>query len=146
MSSLAEMHAMFPMIAAQCYLGESGADRRFAGVLAPSPHWSGRGFAPRRSSGTLQLSTRCSSLALPPSRSLAVRVGWTLLASALAGGGAPGAADATKSTHATTRTRGRDITRGELRIGGPLDLTAAPYSAGIGQCAMSTGNSALLRM
>ena len=29
-------------------------------VLAPSPHSSGRGFGPRRSSGTLQLSTRCS--------------------------------------------------------------------------------------
>jgi hypothetical protein len=148
MSSLPEMLAMFPMIAVQRYLGESGTDRRFAGVLAPSPHWSGRGFAPRNSSGTLQLSTRCSSLALPPSRSLAVRVGWTLLASALAGGGAPGAADATsrRSVHATTRSGECHITRGELRIGGPLDLTAAPYSAGIGQCAMSTGNSALLRM
>src|SRR5262249_5914831 len=52
-----------------------------AAVLEPSPHWSGRGFGPRRSSGTLQLSTRCSSLALPPSRSLPVRFGWTLLAS-----------------------------------------------------------------
>src|SRR5262249_56842597 len=41
-------------------------------VLAPSPHSSGRGFGPRRSIGTLQLSTRCSSLALTPSRSLAV--------------------------------------------------------------------------
>src|SRR5262249_12914505 len=30
---------------------------------------------PRRSAGTLQLSTRCSSLALPPSRSLAMRSG-----------------------------------------------------------------------
>jgi hypothetical protein len=45
-------------------------------VLAPSPHSSGRGLGPRRSSGTLQLSTRCSSLALRPSRSFAVRVGW----------------------------------------------------------------------
>jgi hypothetical protein len=43
--------------------------------LRPSPHSSGRGFGPRRAGGTLQLSTRCSSLALPPSRSLAVRVG-----------------------------------------------------------------------
>jgi hypothetical protein len=124
MSSLAEMHAMFPMIAAQRYLGESGADRRFAGVLAPSPHWSGRGFGPRRSSGTLQLSTRCSSLALPPSRSLAVRVGWIWLASALAGGVAPPAADATsrRSVHATTRTGEYNITRGELRIGRPFSI------------------------
>src|SRR5262249_9307233 len=97
-------------------------------VLELSPHWSGRGFGPRRSSGTLQLSTRCSSLALPPSRSLPVRVGSTLLASPWARGVAPGAADATKSSsiHATTRTRGRDITRGDLRIGGPFDSTAAP--------------------
>jgi hypothetical protein len=148
MSSLPEMLAMFPMIAVQRYLGESGTDRRFAGVLAPSPHWSGRGFAPRNSSGTLQLSTRCSSLALPPSRSLAVRVGSTWLASALARGVASGAADATsrRSVHATARTGECNIIRGELRIGGPFDLTAAPYSAGIGQCAMSTGNSALLRM
>jgi hypothetical protein len=46
-------------------------------VLAPSSHSSGRGLGPRRSSGTLQLSTRCSSLALRPSRSFAVLVGWT---------------------------------------------------------------------
>ena len=47
------------------------------------PQFSGRGVAPRRSRGTLQLSTRCSSLALPPSRSLPVRVdsAWTCLAS-----------------------------------------------------------------
>jgi hypothetical protein len=148
MSSLLEMHAMFSMIAVQRYLGESGADRRFAGVLEPSPHWSGRGFGPRNSSGTLQLSTRCWSLALPPSRSLAVRVGWIWLASPLARGVAPGAADATsrRSVHAATRTARRNITRGELGIGGPFDLTAAPYSTGIGQCAMSTGNSALLMM
>jgi hypothetical protein len=44
-------------------------------VLAPSGHSSGLGFGPRRAGGTLQLSTRCSSLDLPPSRSLAVRVG-----------------------------------------------------------------------
>jgi hypothetical protein len=43
-------------------------------MLAPSPQWSGRGFGPRMSGGTLQLSTRCSSLALRPSRSFAVRV------------------------------------------------------------------------
>jgi hypothetical protein len=49
MSSAPEMLAMFPMIAVQRYLGESGTDRRFTGVLAPSPHWSGRGFAPRNS-------------------------------------------------------------------------------------------------
>ena len=42
----------------------------FASVLAPSRQSSGRGFEPRWSRGTLQLSTRCSSLALPPSRSL----------------------------------------------------------------------------
>jgi hypothetical protein len=148
MSSLLEMHAMFPMIAVQRYLGESGADRRFAGVLEPSPHWSGRGFGPRNSSGTLQLSTRCWSLALPPSRSLAVRVGWIWLASPLARGVAPGAADATsrRSVHAATRTARRNITRGEWASAGLFDLTAAPYSTGIGQCAMSTGNSALLMM
>src|SRR5215468_9930547 len=97
-------------------------------VLAPSPHSSGRGFGPRRSSGTLQLSTRCSSLALPPSRSLPVRFGSTLLASPWARGVAPGAADATKSrsVHATTRRGECDITRGELRTGGPFDSTAAP--------------------
>jgi hypothetical protein len=44
-------------------------------VLTPSLHSSGRGFGPRSAGGTLQLSMRCSSLALPPSRSLAVRVG-----------------------------------------------------------------------
>src|SRR5215470_14774618 len=133
MSSLPEMLAMFPMIAVQRYLGESGTDRRFTGVLAPSPHWSGRGFAPRNSSGTLQLSTRCSSLALPPSRSLAVRVGWTLLASALAGGGAPGAAPATSrgGRPATARTGECHHSPGQLPNRGPLDLTAAPYSAGI---------------
>src|SRR5262245_19522064 len=100
--------------------------QRFAPMLAPSPHWSGRGFGPRRSSGTLQLSIRCSSLALPPSRSLAVRVGWTLLASPWARGVAPGAATMSRSVHAITRSAGRDITRGELRIGGPFDSTAAP--------------------
>jgi hypothetical protein len=51
--------------------------QRFEPVLATSLQLFGRGFGPRRSSGTLQLSTRCSSLALRPSRSLAVRVGWT---------------------------------------------------------------------
>src|SRR5262249_59492489 len=117
--------------------------RGFTGVLAPSPHWPGRGLAPRNSSGTLQLSTRCSSLALPPSRSLAVRVGWTLLASALAGGGAPGAADATsrRSVHATTRTGECHITRGELRIGGAFDLRAGPYSARVGPGCMSHSQS-----
>src|SRR5262249_14822119 len=106
--------------------------QRFAGVLAPSPHWFGRDLGPRNSSGTLQLSTRCSSLALPPSRSLAVRVGWTLLASALAGGVAPGAADATsrRSGHATTRTGGCNITQGELGIGGALALAAARIPPG----------------
>src|SRR5262249_58809428 len=89
-----------------------------ARVLEPSPHWSGRGFGPRRSSGTLQLSTRCSSLALPPSRSLAVRFGSTLLASPRARGLAPGTADATMSrnVHATTRTAALDIPRGDLTI------------------------------
>src|SRR5215468_2368985 len=95
-------------------------------VLAPSPHSSGRGFGPRRSSGTLQLSTRCSSLALPPSRSLPVRFGSTLLASPWARGVAPGTATMSRSVHATTRTAARDITRGELRIGGPFVSTAAP--------------------
>src|SRR5262249_4251848 len=41
-------------------------------VLALSPHSSSRGLGPRRSSGTWQLSTRCSSFALAPSLSLAV--------------------------------------------------------------------------
>src|SRR5215467_14462423 len=130
MSSLPEMLAMFPMIAVQRYLGESGTDRRFTGVLAPSPHWSGRDLGPRRSSGTLQLSTRCSSLALPPSRSLAVRVGWTLLASPWARGVTPEAATMSRSVHATTRTAGRDITRGELRIGGPFDSTGPRIQPG----------------
>src|SRR5262249_29257079 len=148
MSSLPEMHAMLPMIAVHRYLAESGTDRRFAGVVVPSPHWSGRGFPPRNSSGTLQLSPRCSSLALPPSRSLAVRVGSTWLASALARGVASGAADATsrRSVDATARTGECNITRGELRIGGPFDFYPDPESSGSGQCAMSTGNSALLRM
>src|SRR5262249_38665405 len=142
MSSLPEMLAMFPMIAVQRYLGESGTDRRFAGVLAPSPHWSGRGFAPPNSSGTLQLPTRCSSLALPPSRSLAVRVGSTWLASALARGVASGAADATsrRSVDATARTGECNITRGELRIGGPFDFTAGPDSPWGGTGGHSTGN------
>src|SRR5215468_7005537 len=95
-------------------------------VLAPSSHSSGRGFGPRRSGGTLQLSTRCSSLALPPSRSLAVRVGWAWLASLSARGIAMGAANATskRSVRATTWTGGRNITRGELGIGVAFDLTA----------------------
>ena len=46
---------------------------RFEVVLALLPQLSGRGVGPRNSSGTLQLSTRCSSAALLPSRSLAVR-------------------------------------------------------------------------
>jgi hypothetical protein len=60
-------------IAVVCY-------RRLGAVLAASPQSSGRGVEPRRSSGTLQLSTRCSSVALPPSRSLPVRVdpAWSL--------------------------------------------------------------------
>src|SRR5262249_38016110 len=49
-------------------LKPAAAVQRFSPV--PSPHRSGRGFGPRRSASTLQLSTRCSSLALPPSRSL----------------------------------------------------------------------------
>jgi hypothetical protein len=90
----------------------------FAFMLAPSPHSSGRGFGPRRSGGTLQLSTRCSSLALPPSRSLAVRIGWTWLASPFARGVTAGAANAASrmSVHATRWARARNI-RGELAIG-----------------------------
>src|SRR6516165_6423902 len=74
-------------------------------VLAPSPHSSGRGFGPRRSSGTLQLSTRCSSLALTPSRSLAVRVGWSWLPTSSASGATSGAVNPTsgRGIHATTR-------------------------------------------
>ena len=76
--------------------------------------WSGR-----RSRGTLQLSTRCSSLALPPSRSLAVRIGWTPLASPLARSIAPGAAKVASkiSVHATTWAPAGNIIRGELAIG-----------------------------
>src|ERR1700730_1167375 len=56
---------------------QMGSNPVKAGVVASplSPHSFGRGFGPRRAGCTLQLSTRCSSLALPPSRSLAVRVG-----------------------------------------------------------------------
>src|SRR5207247_9070669 len=91
----------------------------FASVLAPSPHSSGRGFGPRRSRGTVQLSTRCSSLALPPSRSLAVRIGWTPLASPLARSVAPVAAKVASkiSVHATTWAPAGNISRGELAIG-----------------------------
>jgi len=64
-------------------------------VLKLSPHSSGRGLAPRRSSGTLQLSTRCSSLALTPSRSLAVRVGWSWLPTPSASGATSSAANPT---------------------------------------------------
>src|SRR5437870_13142867 len=91
-------------------------------MLAPSPHSSGRGFGPRRSRGTLQLSTRCSSLALPPSRSLAVRIGWTPLASPLARSVAPGAAKVASkiSVHATTGGPAVNISRGELVLGSCL--------------------------
>ena len=91
----------------------------FAFMLAPSSHSSGRGFGPRRSRGTLQLSTRCSSLALPLSRSLAVRIGWTPLASPLARSVAPGAAKVASkiSVHATTWAPAGNIIRGELAIG-----------------------------
>src|SRR5262245_12772195 len=93
-------------------------------MLVPSPHTSGRGFGPRNSLGTLQLSTRCSSLALAPSRSLAVRIGW-LLTSPSAPDVASGAANAASrmSVHATTRTRARNIIRGDLAI---ADLSIWP--------------------
>jgi hypothetical protein len=67
---------------------------------------SGRDFAPRSSIGTLQLSTRCSSLALTPSRSFAVRITPTSLASPSARAIAPGATNATstRSIHGTTLT------------------------------------------
>src|SRR5262245_16424464 len=104
--------------------------QRFAPMLAPSPHSSGRGFGPRRSGGTLQLSTRCSSLALPPSRSLAVRIG-TWLASPFARGIAPGADNATSTmkVHATAGAQARNIIRGNLTIGEPLHLTTLVYYA-----------------
>ena len=91
----------------------------FASALAKSLHSSGRGFGPRRSRGTLQLSTRCSSLALPPSRSLAVRIGWTPLASPFARSVTPGAAKVASkiSVHATTWAPAGNIIRGELAIG-----------------------------
>ena len=47
----------------------------FEPVPASPAQRSGRGFGPRDSSGTLQLSTRCSSADLLLSRSLAVRAG-----------------------------------------------------------------------
>jgi hypothetical protein len=78
----------------------TAAVQRFSPV--PSPHRSGRGFGPRRSGGTLQLSTRCSSLALPPSRSLAVRVGPARMSSPACDGAAT---NAIASTMASARTR-----------------------------------------
>src|SRR6266481_5061224 len=97
-------------------------------VLALSPHWSGRGLGPRRSSGTLQLSTRCSSLALTPSRSLAVRVGGSWLPTPSASGATSDAANPTntRSIHATTRSGARNITRGKLGIGGPFQEDRRP--------------------
>src|SRR6516225_7664893 len=97
-------------------------------VLALSPHSSGRGLGPRRSSGTLQLSTRCSSLALTPSRSLAVRVGWSWFPTSSASGATPGAANPTsrRSIHATTRRGARNITRGKLGIGCPFQENRRP--------------------
>jgi hypothetical protein len=56
-------------------------------VLAPSPHSSGRDFAPCSSMGTLQLSTRCSSLAFTPSRSFAVQFAAAVATSREAAGG-----------------------------------------------------------
>src|SRR5262245_19882089 len=112
-------------------LGEVGVDPHdrycsqcFAFMLAPSPHLSGRGFGPRRSGGTLQLSTRCSSLALPPSRSLAVRIGWMWLASPFARSVTPGAASATSrmSVDVPRWARARNIIRGGLAIGRPFQL------------------------
>src|SRR5262249_59211618 len=104
--------------------------QRFAPMLAPSPHSSGRGFGPRRSGGTLQLSTRCSSLALPPSRSLAVRIG-TWLASPFARGIAPGADNATSTmkVHATAGGPTRNNIRGELTIGEPFQFSTFVYLA-----------------
>src|SRR5262245_22261362 len=81
-------------------LKPTAAVQRFS--PAPSPHRSGRGFQPRRSGGTLQLSTRCSSLALPPSRSLAVRVGPARMSSPACDGAAT---NAIASTMASARTR-----------------------------------------
>src|SRR5262249_48960454 len=94
--------------------------------LAPSPHTSGRGFGPRRSCGTLQLSIRCSSLALPPSRSLAVRIGWVLLTSPSAPDVASDACNAASrvSVHPPTRA---NIIRGELAIAEPFDLAALSW-------------------
>src|SRR5262249_17439368 len=78
-------------------------------VLAPAPHSSDVGFVPRRSSGPVQLWTRCSSLALTPSRSLAVRVGWSWLPTSSASGATSGAVNPTSrsSIHATTRSGAR---------------------------------------
>jgi hypothetical protein len=101
-------------------------------VLALSPHSTGRGLGPRRSSGTLQLSTRCSSLALTPSRSLAVPVGWSWLPTPSGSGAASGAANPTsrRSDHATTRSGARNITRGKTTprrgVGGPFQEDCRP--------------------
>src|SRR5262249_7626084 len=99
----------------------------------------GRGFGPRRSIGTLQLSTRCSSLALPLRRSLAVPVGWTWLALPSAAGGAAGAANATSRIGVVTKRRGaRHLIRGELGIREPFVSTVfarCAARAGISQTA-----------
>jgi hypothetical protein len=72
-------------------------------------------FGAAQAERTLQLSTCCSSLALPPSRSFAVRVGWTWLASPLARGGvAPSAANAT-SRRSVKATRADRSTQHHLR-------------------------------
>ena len=59
------------------FFGAQAYTRRPTSCLAYRPQLSGRGIGPRSSRGTLQLSTRCSSLALPPSRSFPVREGST---------------------------------------------------------------------
>ena len=75
-------------------------------VLAEGVVVGRRDFAPRSSMGTLQLSTRCSSLAFTPSRSFAVRISPTSLASPSARAIAPGATNATstRSVHGTMLT------------------------------------------
>jgi hypothetical protein len=54
-------------------LADERVIQRLEGVFTSSTQRSGRGFAPRNASGTLQLSTRCSSMDFPLSRSFAVR-------------------------------------------------------------------------
>jgi hypothetical protein len=96
-------------------------------MRAPSSQPSGRGVEPRSSTGTLQLSTRCSSLALPLSRSLPVRAGsvWTCFAPPSLRGVAP--IEASEGVSVTVATAWSATIFIRIRIGRVSVRYRSPY-------------------